>query len=134
MIMMRVVWTLRRLVTSISSPFFRSWMEGRLWLGCSDIASMSWVTASFIGLEPRVSQPFSIPRYLQCPTSPEGKVEYGSLKASVGMKPGGDGNLGKYSEKKDHYSESTFPNFFFFTFSITELITYGSLCTFQTLS
>lgn len=104
MIVMRVVGTLRRLVTSIYSPFFRSWMEGRLWLGCSDIASISRVTDSLLGLENSVSQSLSIPRHIWGSMSPEGKVEYVSLKTSVGMKPVVDGNLGKYSLKHNHYS------------------------------
>lgn len=104
MIVMRVVGTLRRLITSICSPFFRSWMEGRLWLGCSNIASMSWVTDSLLGLETRVSQSLSIPRHIWGSMSPEGKVEYVFLKTGVRMKPVVDGNFGKYSVKHNHYS------------------------------
>ncbi|GAA6091407.1 uncharacterized [Tachysurus ichikawai] len=48
MIMLRVGWTLRRPDTSIYSPYFRCWTEGRLRLGRSNIASMSWVTASLL--------------------------------------------------------------------------------------
>lgn len=101
---MRVVWTLRRLATSICSPFFRSWMEGRLWLGCSDIASMSWVTASLLVLETRISKSLSVPRHLWGSMSPEAKVEYVSLKTSVGVKPVAHGNNGEYSEKQNHFS------------------------------
>lgn len=83
-LLMRVIGTLRTLAPWICSPFFRCWMERRLWLGCSDIASMSWVTPSLSGLETRVSQSLSIPRHLWGSVVPEEKVEYISMNTSVG--------------------------------------------------